>query len=538
MRHCQTSELSWEQSGIQNRLIPSPHFLLPLNAERHLMAGMQVTPPPQMSETGQRLLASLAKEREEFKRRSRVVASQFFWASVGGDAFIVITASVLNLTFLLHFRLIKPDFFSRPGSFSALAAYFSFGVLGIMLLLAHNRAYEPSHLLRFRQACFLILKSSFVWSVSVLCVTRVFDFVTPLPRIFSLSAGVCVAAFLLLWRFILHRVAMRDRFSNYLRERIIFIGWNELSERCATFIRNDPNQPYTLVGCMPSSTGEYELSPPDDLPNLAVQRDLVQMIKSQRIDIVILSDRTSTMQERDELATVCEKEMIQFKVIPSYFPVLVSGLSIQTISGIPVLGISHLPLDRPLNQCSKRIVDVVGAAVGLILSAPIIALFGAIVYIENPGSIFFRQRRVGKGGRVFEIKKLRSMRLGSDAQDHLRQSTGANDVRLLRIGPFMRRWNIDELPQYWNVLHGHMSLVGPRPERPYHWELLKEQIPHYNARHSAKPGMTGWAAVNGLRGDTDLRERIRCDLFYLERWSLWLDFQIMILTFFRRQGAV
>lgn len=489
-----------------------------------------------MSDLVKDLIASGSQRREEFTRRSRAVAGHFFWASVCGDALIIFSASILNFAVMLHFGRVKADISSSSSSLMAFGAYFILVALALMLFLADNRAYEPSHLLRYRQESFVILKACIIWSLGVLCVTRVFDLKVPLPRLFSVTNGVSVALALLLWRFILHRIAMRERFSLYLRERIIFIGWNELSERCAAFIRTDPNQPYTLAGCIPSKGGDYETKPPEDLPHLAVQQDLAQMLKAQRIDILILADRTSTMQERDELATLCEKEMVQFKVIPSYFPVLVSGLSIQTISGIPVLGISHLPLDRPLNRCIKRTVDIIGAIVGLVLSAPIIALFGALVYLESPGSIFFYQRRLGKGGRVFEIVKIRSMRLDAESGTGPRWAS-RDDPRRLKIGSFIRSWNIDELPQFWNVLHGEMSLVGVRPERPELIESFKEEIRHYNARHSAKPGMTGWAAVNGLRGDTDLRERIRCDLFYLERWSVWLDFQIMILTFFRREGA-
>jgi lipopolysaccharide/colanic/teichoic acid biosynthesis glycosyltransferase len=133
--------------------------------------------------------------------------------------------------------------------------------------------------------------------------------------------------------------------------------------------------------------------------------------------------------------------------------------------------------------------------------------------------------------------KIRSMRPDAALVEHASQSTLREDPRVLRIGKFMRKWNIDELPQFWNVLMGDMSLVGPRPERSYHVGVLSGQIPHYNARHAAKPGITGWAQVNGLRGDTDLSERVRCDLWYLENWSVWLDFQIMAMTFLSRKNA-
>jgi exopolysaccharide biosynthesis polyprenyl glycosylphosphotransferase len=228
--------------------------------------------------------------------------------------------------------------------------------------------------------------------------------------------------------------------------------------------------------------------------------------------------------------------MIQFKVIPSVFRIFSSGLALETIAGTPILGVTRLPLDHTVNVMAKRALDIVGAIVGLVLSAPIIALFGALVWIESRGSIFYRQRRWGYNGVPFEIIKIRSMKLDAE------KATGAkwcvkDDPRRLRVGAFMRKTNIDELPQFWNVLKGEMSLVGPRPERPELIAGFKHEIPHYNARHTAKPGMTGWAQINGLRGDTDLGERIQCDLWYLENWSLWLDIQIMLMTFFKRDNA-
>jgi lipopolysaccharide/colanic/teichoic acid biosynthesis glycosyltransferase len=172
-------------------------------------------------------------------------------------------------------------------------------------------------------------------------------------------------------------------------------------------------------------------------------------------------------------------------------------------------------------------VDILGGLFGLLLSAPLIALFGYLVHRESPGPILYRQRRQGDRG-CFEILKIRSMKLDAE-KDGVGWSRKVDDRRL-KIGAFMRKWNIDELPQFWNVVKGDMSLVGPRPERPELIANFKEEIPHYNARHNVKPGLTGWAQVNGFRGDTDLTQRIRCDLFYLENWSLLLDLQILLMT--------
>jgi exopolysaccharide biosynthesis polyprenyl glycosylphosphotransferase len=222
-------------------------------------------------------------------------------------------------------------------------------------------------------------------------------------------------------------------------------------------------------------------------------------------------------------------------VIPSYFQILASGLRLETISGVPVLGVSELPLDHLVNRALKRIVDIVGAIVGLLISIPLMTIFGAIVYRESPGPIFYFQERTGRNGRKFKIIKIRSMRM--DAEKTGAQWAKENDPRRLRVGALMREWNIDEVPQFWNVLKGEMSLVGPRPERPELISQFKYQIPHYHARHSCLPGMTGWAQANGWRGNTSLEERIRYDIWYIENWSLGLDFRIMMLTFMKRKNA-
>jgi exopolysaccharide biosynthesis polyprenyl glycosylphosphotransferase len=237
-----------------------------------------------------------------------------------------------------------------------------------------------------------------------------------------------------------------------------------------------------------------------------------------------------------ELAAHCQKEMVEFKIIPTYFPILLSAIHVETVCGTPILGVDRLPLNFFHLRVLKRLVDIGGAIVGLILTAPIIAAFCAIVYWESPGPVFYRQTRMGRKGKPFQIIKIRSMRLDAEKAGKPGWTT-ANDPRRLRIGALMRKWNIDELPQFWNVLKGEMSLVGPRPERPELIQNFKHEIEHYNARHTVKPGVTGWAQVNGLRGDTDLSERIRHDIYYMEHWSPLFDLRIIILTFFRHQNA-
>jgi exopolysaccharide biosynthesis polyprenyl glycosylphosphotransferase len=291
-----------------------------------------------------------------------------------------------------------------------------------------------------------------------------------------------------------------------------------------------------VVACVPTPEGSFQREPPQGVKRIESFRAIRRSLQPLAVDVVLVADGNVPVEHWETLASLCEKELIQFKVVPSYFSILVSGLYLETLSGIPILGLSRLPLDRMFNKLVKRLLDIGGATVGLLLSAPLIAIFGALVYIESPGPILYRQRRIGRNGKIFHMLKIRSMRLDAEKDGKVGWST-KDDPRRLRVGAFMRKWNIDEIPQFWNVLKGEMSLVGPRPERPELIRNFKDEIPHYNARHTVKPGITGWAQVNGLRGDTDLTERISHDLYYVEHWNVLFDIQLMFMTILKNKNA-
>jgi exopolysaccharide biosynthesis polyprenyl glycosylphosphotransferase len=338
---------------------------------------------------------------------------------------------------------------------------------------------------------------------------------------------------LMAWRYAFHRFLQHSKAAASLRQRVVFVGWNEESEKLSKSFSADQVHPYEVAGCVPSPGSKFQMKP--TVPVLGDYSDMGTIFHELGIDMVMLADVSCVKGEIVGLANLCEREMVQFKIVPSYFQILVSGLHLETVSGVPVLGVSQLPLDMPVNFLLKRILDIVGATVGLILSAPLIGFFGLMVWLESGGPIFYRHPRMGRNGQPFDIIKIRSMKLNADKEGGF--WTLKNDPRRLKVGAFMRAWNIDELPQFWNVLKGEMSLVGPRPESVELIANFKDEIPHYNARHNAKPGITGWAQIKGLRGDTDLGERIRADLYYLENWNVLLDFQIMALTFVRRKNA-
>jgi exopolysaccharide biosynthesis polyprenyl glycosylphosphotransferase len=267
----------------------------------------------------------------------------------------------------------------------------------------------------------------------------------------------------------------------------------------------------------------------NDYCSLGAIEDLTKILAENKITLVLVDENTVTPEDLRTIADTTARELVSLKMIPSTIDIWATKLSVRVRAGIPVIGINDLHHDRLGNRLMKRIADICGALVGLSIGAPIIAVMCVLIYLESPGPVFYRQQRRGQGQKLFDMIKLRSMRLDAEAEGVL--ITVENDPRRLKIGKFMRSWNLDELPQFWNVLVGDMSLVGPRPERIESVNEYEGTIRYYNLRHTCKPGLTGWAAVHGLRGNTSIEERIEYDLYYVENWSLLLDLKIMFMTF-------
>ena len=449
----------------------------------------------------------------------------------------VVIGMAMCVAFWLRFHTFLREFgHASDITFLDYAGYAVIGAVTMSLTLTYRQFYREVAVLRYRRVARQILDASLLWVLGFLSISLVLKFQPPVSRLYVIISGATIFSSLLLSRWGLNLALHRSSILPDLRQRVLLVGWNDEAARLAAAFGTDRAEAYELVGCVRPSGRDFAKTPPDRRLVLGNQEQILDIIVERGIDIVMVADMNSGQSEIVGLANLCEKMMVQFKVIPSYFQILVSGLHLDTVSGIPILGVSSLPLDKTVNMVVKRAVDIVGAIVGLILSIPLIAIFGAIVYAESPGPILYRQRRLGRNGREFFIFKIRSMKLNAEAPGKVGWTT-KNDPRRLRIGGFMRKLNIDEVPQFWNVLRGEMSLVGPRPERPELIHNFKDEIPHYNARHNVKPGITGWAQVRGFRGDTDLGERIKCDLWYLENWNLLLDFHIMLLTFIKRENA-
>lgn len=453
---------------------------------------------------------------------------------LAGD--IAFSFAGLSLAYLLRFGT-PLRYLGVWGATFTFAEYAPLLVLGTAFLVGTYGflgLYDGRLLLRPQRAMMVVLRAIVFWFAAFLCTSLAFKLEPAISRLFVLIACGTTFVSVGLWHWIFYSWLARSRFRQRLVQKILLVGWNQQAAELAEAVHNDNRQPYQIIGIVPTAPRD---DVPRHLPVLGQLADLPGLLTRPHADILVVTDLDLSTDQLVAIANACERAYVDFKVIPSFFQTFVSNLRLQSISGVAILGVEDLPIQRLPNVILKRVVDIIGALAGLALSAPIIAVLAWLIKRESPGPIFFVQRRVGYHGQEFWMLKLRSMRADAHLQDHLNQSTLRVDPRVTRIGAFMRRTNLDELPQFWNVLCGEMSLVGPRPERSFHAEQLSLQIPHYNPRHSVRPGMTGWAQIHGFRGDTSLIGRVNMDLYYIENWSLWLDIQILVLTFFKRKNA-
>lgn len=468
--------------------------------------------------------------------RVRQLPHRIAFICFAGDA-VAVLACLLAAFWLRFDTGLRGLGVEAPGI--TLGDYYSYiicGLVSLLLVLAHKQMYDGNWLIHNQSTLKQVMGACLLWGAGFLGLSLFFKFQPPLSRVYAVLATVSAMAGLYGWRRLLYAYLRRGAVSRKLRQRILMVGWTPYSQRLKDTIDHDPLHPYEVVCCVPAPGRNFDREPPKSIYRASSYDEVRRLLETFAPDIVLVADVNVPAKDWEALASLCEKALVQFKVVPSYFTILVSGLNLEKISGVPILGVSRLPLDYMLNKLAKRLIDIVGAVVGLLISAPLIAFFGALIYLESPGPIFYRQRRLGRNGKTFWMWKLRSMRLDAEEDGKVGWST-KDDPRRLRIGAFTRKWNIDETPQFWNVLKGEMSLVGPRPERPELIRNFKNDVPHYNARHTVKPGITGWAQVNGLRGDTDLGERISHDLYYVEHWNLWFDLQTMLLTLCKNKNA-
>jgi exopolysaccharide biosynthesis polyprenyl glycosylphosphotransferase len=320
-------------------------------------------------------------------------------------------------------------------------------------------------------------------------------------------------------------VRARLRRRGWGRDRVLIVGTGDVGRMIFQKIQSNPGLGYEAVGFV-AADGKNGTAA--GLPILGHASNLAPIIDEHQVDEVIIALPEATHHEILILISECERGKVTIKVFPDVFQIMAGQVSIGDLGGLPMLTVRDIAL-RGWWRVTKRLMDVVGAACLLILLSPPMMLMAALVKLDSRGPVFYAQERMGLDARPFKMLKFRSMR--QDAEAGGPGWTVKDDPRATRLGRIIRRVNVDELPQLINVLVGEMSLVGPRPERPVYVNQFRRSIPRYMDRHWEKAGMTGWAQVNGLRGDTSIAERTKYDLWYIENWSLLLDVKILIRQF-------
>jgi len=311
------------------------------------------------------------------------------------------------------------------------------------------------------------------------------------------------------------------------RNNVLLIGDNATSESIVSHLSRGKHRTFKICGVL---NGESQNSK-YGLKILGSIGEIEEKIKQYKIDEVVLTDISLSKTKIMNLIQICSDHKIIFKYIPDTFSLMTLNVSPETIGTMPIMELKSIPLDG-WGRIAKRVIDIVISSLGLIVLSPILLIIAVLVKLTSKGPILFAHERVGRDEKIFKFYKFRSMYIEKcDFKGGVYWTSQKDDTtRVTPFGLFIRKTNLDELPQLWNILIGDMSLVGPRPELPKHVERFEQDIPDYFRRHKVKVGLTGWAQVNGLKGDTSVKERVRYDIFYIENWSLWFDLKIIIKT--------
>ena len=260
--------------------------------------------------------------------------------------------------------------------------------------------------------------------------------------------------------------------------------------------------------------------------------NLSVILPENKLDEIAITLGLNEYFRLEEIVAMCEKSGVHTQFVPDYHNIIPTKPYTEDLQGLPVINIRYVPLSNTFNAMLKRIVDIFGALVAIILFSPVMLFSCIMIKLTSPGPLIYRQTRVGLHNKPFEMYKFRSMEVQTEEKEK-KAWTVKNRPACDGIWKIHAPYQLDELPQLFNILKGDMSLVGPRPERPFFVEKFREEIPRYMVKHQVRPGLTGWAQVNGYRGDTSIRKRIDCDLYYIENWSIGLDIKIIFLTFFK-----
>ena len=435
------------------------------------------------------------------------------------DAFMVIFSLVL--AYIIRFEILE----GRPGIFS-LSYYFNVSVfMSIIFLIIYSSIglYDSFRNKSFVNELSLIIKANIFGTlifVTVFFVFKIID-VSRMAITFFFILNVVLTS---LKRFILRVTLKNYRKKGFNQKHVLLLGSGELAKDYIAAINKNKSLGFNISGYISKKSnldgyryfGEFD--------------DLEDTLNDINFDEVVAALEIDDFEKLKTIIEVCEKTGTKVSVIPFYAKYMPAKPYVDEIEGLPLINVRRIPLDNIANAFLKRCMDIICALILIILTSPIM-IFAAIgTKISSPGPIIFKQERVGLNKKIFTMYKFRSMRVNAKQKSGW---TTDNDPRNTKFGAFIRKFSIDELPQFFNVLFGDMSLVGPRPELPHFVDQFKETIPLYMVKHQVRPGITGWAQVNGFRGDTSIKGRIEHDIYYIENWSLLFDIKIIFMTAFK-----
>ena len=466
------------------------------------------------------------------------IRTLYSFSLVALDAFLVVIAFIL--AYELRYSLAWPSEVLNPVSLRRYVAWILILLVADIGALAFLGQYIIKRAVsRLDQIMTIALGMTLGTIIAVAFVAFVFKnqdetLAFDYPRLMIVYTWIFSIILVMLGRVSHQQLRIWLRRRGFDQDRMLIVGTGETARIILQRILWSPNLGFEVVGIVDENPGIDEFL---GIPVMGRPEDLPRLIEDHEVDEVLVA-----IPEHGHRAVVrtigyCERGRVSIKVAPDIFHSITSAASIDDLGGLPLVAVRDYTM-RGYLLIAKRALDLAGAMVGLVFLSPLMLLVGLLIKLESPGPVFFIQDRMGLDGKPFKMIKFRSMR--ADSERNGPGWTVDNDPRQTRLGALLRKIEVDELPQFINVLLGEMSLVGPRPEQPHYVEQFRQVVPRYMERHREKAGMTGWAQVNGMRGDTSIEERTRYDIWYIENWSIFLDIKIVLRTIWQtlaRKGS-
>ncbi|MDR3593439.1 undecaprenyl-phosphate glucose phosphotransferase [Clostridium sp.] len=433
---------------------------------------------------------------------------------------IIILFISMTLAYLIRFYIFSPN-----TEYIKLSTYIQFSVIIIPINLIIFNFFNLYHSFRttsFIRECSQIIKSNTILTAVLLSLLFTFK-LEHLSRWVIIIFYFVNISLIMIKRLILRKTLSNMRTKGLNLKHVIIVGAGEVANEYLEVLRNNKNFGYSYSGYV-ADNSDF------DGEKLGNYDELYDVLNKFKPDEVVCALDISDAKYLEKIVGDCEKSGTKISIIPFCYKYIPSQPYIDQIGNIPLINIRRIPLDNLGNAFIKRAMDILGSLVLIICTSSIMLFTALIIKLTSKGSVIFKQKRVGLNKNLFTMYKFRSMKV--NASEETGWSTN-NDSRKTKFGSFIRKFSIDELPQFFNVLKGDMSLVGPRPELPHFVESFKDEIPLYMVKHQVKPGITGLAQVNGYRGDTSIKKRIEFDVYYIENWNVIMDISILFKTVFK-----